>query len=140
MANFGKDVNVTGELQVQGTGSFGSDVTVEGQVTSVGPMNAPAFNQTSDARYKYNICPISPLHALNVVSQMRPVQFNWTDSYERADGFIAQDIQQLIYHAVSTDANGMLSLNYSMLIPWLVAAIQHQQDEIERIKQQLNIE
>lgn len=107
--------------------------------------------QTSDARLKDNIIPVS--YGLQEVLAMQPVQFGWKDApyQEQKIGFLAQDLQKLVPEVVKShdwvqDENGemilrknkWLGVNYSDLIPVLVKAIQEQQVQIEQQQAQIN--
>jgi len=46
----------------------------------------------------------------------------------------AQEVQKVFPQLVAEDAKGMLSVNYSGLIPVIINAIKDQQKEIEELK------
>jgi len=106
---------------------------------------------TSDQMFKTNIDSIQS--AINIVKQLKPVTFDYDQSYSsrfnfpsgRNYGFIAQDVEQVIPELVknsiapaTTDSLGNLiysslpykSLNYQGIIPVLTKAIQEQQAQI----------
>lgn len=90
---------------------------------------------TSDARMKKNVENLKS--GLSTVLRLRAVFFNWkkeTDSQEKHPGFIAQEVQQLAPDLIYTDNNGLLTMDYARLTPYLVEAVQEQQKEIEAIK------
>jgi hypothetical protein len=98
----------------------------------------------SDMRFKRNIQPIS--QALETINQLNGksyeyekekfpgIKFPSGTSY----GFIAQELEKVIPEAVSKDKEGYYSVNYNMLIPFLVEAIKGQNSEIKDLKYQLN--
>jgi trimeric autotransporter adhesin len=53
-------------------------------------------------------------------------------------GFIAQDVQSILPDIISKGANDMLAIKTDSIIPYLVKAIQEQQEEIENLKQRIN--
>jgi len=81
----------------------------------------------SDERMKDIIEPITD--AINKVSTLRTVigKYKTDDADKRRSMMIAQDVQAVLPEATTEDADGMLSLAYTDLIPLLTAAIQEQQ-------------
>ena len=84
--------------------------------------------------------------------QLRPVSFNWIDGPDDRTrfGLVAQDLLEVIPDAVSQSENRIdeetgvksevpteyMGINYSMVIPFLIKAIQEQQltiDEQRRV-------
>lgn len=113
--------------------------------------------QTSDARMKKNIQPLSM--GLQEVLKLNPVSYEWKSAKDGVGsniGFIAQDVEKIIPQAVVhsqvteeeianakanhkpvpaiTDPYGM---KYTEIIPVLVKAVQEQQAEIVSLKNQL---
>jgi hypothetical protein len=80
---------------------------------------------TSDIRLKKNIEPLAPV--LAGVLELQPVTYNFTSEASDTQthtGFIAQQVQPIFPDLISTDSQGMLSLNYAGLTPYLVSAVQ----------------
>jgi hypothetical protein len=97
-------------------------------------------DQSSDSRLKENI---TTLHfGLEQVQQLQPVAFNWRGG--QADdlhyGLVAQEVMAVMPEIVSTgtDPDGLLSMNYSEIVPVLVNAIQEQQGQIESQEEQIH--
>jgi len=84
----------------------------------------------SDERMIDIIEPISD--GLNKVLTLRTVigKYKTDDADKRRSMLIAQDVQAVLPEATTEDADGMLSLAYTDLIPLLTAAIQEQQELI----------
>ncbi|MGC9602458.1 MAG: tail fiber domain-containing protein, partial [Minisyncoccia bacterium] len=83
------------------------------------------LNVTSDIRLKKNIEPLAPV--LASVLQLQPVTYNFNSEASGTPthtGFIAQQVQPIFPDLVNTDSQGMLSLNYADLTPYLVKAMQ----------------
>lgn len=122
-----------------------------------------AFASISDQRLKTNIQNISTTLALETIKNMRPVTFNWREDIFNKEhagksdsGFIAQEIEKLIPHAVSeyTDISGgennhkiYKNLRHERIIPYLVSSIQAlfddqklQQNTFEKKINELNLE
>ena len=90
-----------------------------GTVVFTGSAQAVAFNATSDARLKTDIADIN--NGLEKISQMRGVTFKL---YEKpSSGVIAQELEKVIPAAVSTDKDDFKSVNYNMIIGYLIEAV-----------------
>jgi hypothetical protein len=90
------------------------------------------FTHASDARLKKDISPIQ--NSLQKIIQLNGYNYYWKN--ENADknlqtGVIAQEVQKLFPHLVKEDKDGLLSVNYSGLIPVLIEGIKEQQKQIE---------
>ena len=95
---------------------------------------------SSDRRLKKNINSVTP--SLQNVMQLQPVTYNFNsedDGTQLHAGFIAQDVEALFPDLVMTTGNGMKSLNYAGLTPYLVSAIQEQQIGLERLAASLGV-
>lgn len=104
--------------------------------------NITAFSSISDERLKTSIKDISGDNALKIINDMRPVTFNWRDDLfnkthagQSDSGFIAQEIEKLIPHAVSeytditggeteTEQKNYKNLRHERIIPYIVSAMQ----------------
>lgn len=121
---------VLGGQNITGTTSdtvYVPDLVIDGLV-STDPLatdsNGKIVAGVSDERLKENIEPLSG--ALNKIKQLRGVSFNYTEESNMGGGlrygFIAQEVQPIIPHIVRdrSKSDGMLNLNYTEVIPWLV--------------------
>ena len=72
--------------------------------------------------------------AINVINQINPVSFTWKDNGNKAYGVIAQEIEDVLPDIVSTSSEGVKSVSYTQIIPFLVQVIQEQHKEIQKIK------
>ena len=118
--------------------------TVRLQVT--GDIIANSIAGSSDARFKTNIFPIA--NPLQKVLQLRGVTFDWKTkdfpsrmfSENRAVGFIAQEVEQVMPEVVQTEntTEGYKSVQYDKVVALLVEAIKEQQKQIESLKIQVN--
>lgn len=103
-------------------------------IYSGGIVYGTQFQQISDVRLKDNIekCESDIIDDLDVVS------FDWKkDGRHVSSGFIAQDVQEICPELVETDVNGMLTINYTGVIPHLVHKVQQQQKEIDSLKAEI---
>lgn len=97
------------------------------------------LTQSSDIRLKKNIHPIN--NALGAITKLNGYSYNWKNNAQDNTlqmGVIAQEVQQVFPSLVKQDDKGMLSVNYSGLIPVLIEAIKEQQKQIDELKQMLH--
>jgi len=95
-----------------------------GTVTQNG-TTAVLYNTTSDQRLKENIQDAAPASELIDALQVR--QFDWkTDNSHQRYGFVAQELVTVAPEAVHqpADADDMMAVDYSKLVPMLVKEIQ----------------
>lgn len=97
----------TTAMSIDNTGCVRAGTTVLGQCSS-------------DARLKTNVQPLPA--SLDAVSRLRLVEFDYRRDQGAANlpegrqtGVIAQEVQQVMPELVSTDANGLLRVDYSRL-------------------------
>jgi hypothetical protein len=95
---------------------------------------ATSWASTSDETQKDIIEPISG--ALEKVASLRSVIGKYKTDKEgiRRPFLIAQDVQKVLPEAVSMDADGILSLRYSEIIPLLVAALKEANERIAALE------
>ncbi len=89
--------------------------------------NGKIIDGASDIRLKKDIVDLSS--ALDVVKNLRGVSFEYTEESNMGSGirfgFIAQEVKEVVPELVRIRAkgDGMLNLNYTEIIPWVVEAI-----------------
>jgi hypothetical protein len=110
---------------------------------SFGGSRSSGGSRRSDATYKTDV--VSFNNGLSTIMQLNGVYYYWKPianydevvggSYDstRQVGFIAQDVQQVIPEIVEEDKYGKV-VNYDLLVPVLVNAIQQQQAQIDSLK------
>ena len=108
---------------------------ITGNISATGDVIAQNVNSLSDATLKDNVTPIE--NAGQVIDQLNGVGYNWKDGSGHAYGMIAQEVEAIIPEAVKTDENGIKSINYSMVIPFLVETVKELRQDIAEIKAQL---
>lgn len=119
----------------------GADATTVAQFNNAGGTTCTVqpggtgFSCSSDARLKTNVATV--VNPQDIIRQLRGVTFNWTSSPDGQShaGFIAQELEQLIPSAVSTDSRGYKVANYTEIIPYLVGTAQAQDLQITGIAQ-----
>ena len=104
------------------------DIHTDGNVTCV------VCYESSDERLKKNIKTIDA----DIIDDLRVVSFDWkkTDEHVSA-GMIAQEVREICPELVKEQHDGMLTLNYTGVIPHLVHKVQQQQKEIDSLKAEI---
>jgi hypothetical protein len=99
---------------------------------------ADNFISPSSAKLKSNIVELKT--GLSIVNQLRPVSFTWKYKNDSTDtGFIAEEVEKIIPHIVSYSNNEVSGIDYSKVVPYLVAAIQEQQKIIENLRNRITV-
>ena len=95
-----------------------------------GTLNATNFNSLSDATVKTNINEIS--NGLDVINSVSGVEFDWKDNGNHSAGVVAQELEKILPHLVSTSNEGVKSVNYAGLTAYLLSAIQELSSKINK--------
>ena len=120
-----------------GSSSFawdGVSIVVSGNANFTGIVTAANFNSTSDLNLKENISTFD--NALDVVSELRGVRFDWKSDSKPSIGVIAQELEEVLPELV-TDTNPK-TVNYNGIIGVLIEAIKELNTEVENLKSQIN--
>jgi hypothetical protein len=96
---------------------------------STGTLNATTFNSLSDASVKTNINEIG--NGLDVINAIAGVEFDWKDNGNHSAGVVAQELEKVLPHLVSTTNEGMKSVNYAGLTAYLLSAIKELSNKIK---------
>jgi hypothetical protein len=127
--------------------NIGMSLTSAGTLLISGDIGA--FASISDARLKTNVENITPEIALNTVKTLRPVTFNWKDDIfnqahrgEFDSGFIAQEVEEVIPHAVGEYTtidyqNTYKNMRHERIIPYLVGSIQKLEGIITELRERI---
>lgn len=97
-----------------------------GQYCTINPA-LTALLCSSDARLKKNVEAIGSQSALDALTKIGPVFYNWNteaDGVMKHAGFLAQELREVMPDLVTGDEKGSLSVNYAGLTPYLAAGIQ----------------
>lgn len=136
-------VNSTNSRVGIGTVAPTSTLSVVGTITATGDI---AGYQTSDRQFKKNIENLDTSSALDRVLEIRVRSFDWDeeatsksefvspDSIGADVGVIAQELKLTLPELVAERPDGSLSVNYTKLIPYLIAAIQGLEDRIHELE------
>lgn len=120
-----------------------ANITVNGLLAAKNISISENLNMLSDARLKTNIVPIHD--TMSGLSCIQPVSYDWKHKKTKREiGFIAQNVQtiypQLVQQVDSTskvDTEKILTVNYIGFIPLLTAAIQEQQKELKKLRDEI---
>jgi len=118
------------------TGTDGAVVQFGKGTVAVGSISvtttATAFNTSSDGRLKTDFQPIPA----DLLDHLRVYDYAWKTEGGRAYGAIAQELEQVIPQAVSKGEtpDDMWSVDYSKLVPILIASIQDLRARLSRVE------
>lgn len=139
-------------LQLQapgGTTQIGSTAlfTTNGNLTCTGDVLA--YGSISDQRLKTNIQTITSEFAIDTVKKLNPVTFNWkenvfnTEKQNKFDsGFIAQEVNEILEHAVGEYTHfetGTVykNLKHERIVPYLTASIKYLLVKVDELEEKL---
>jgi hypothetical protein len=135
-------ITTTSSVQFGGIGVGTSASATTGEIRATN--NVTAYF-SSDARLKENVVPIA--NALNKLSQIRGVTFDWTqeeidrkggeDGYfvrKHDVGVIAQEIEAVLPEVVGDRQDGFKAVKYDRIVALLIEAVKELQAEVEELK------
>ena len=96
-------------------------------------IRADRFYTRSDIRLKSNIEELTD-DDLDKLKKVVPKSYKFQNDHEKHFGFIAQEVEKQFPHLVSTDNEGMKSVNYLEMIPLLLHKINDLERKLEEIK------
>jgi hypothetical protein len=97
---------------------------------SAGTITATDFNSTSDINLKENVQTVD--NALETISALRGVSFDWKETGKSSYGVIAQELEEILPDLVNTGE--VKSVNYNGLIGVLIEAVKELKKEVEELK------
>jgi hypothetical protein len=100
--------------------------------TSQNLVVAGTVTANSDAKLKKNVETIS--NALEKVSALRGVEFDYISNDKHQIGVIAQEIEEVVPCLVESDEEGTKSVAYANIVALLIEAVKELKTEIETIK------
>ena len=90
------------------------------------------FTQSSDKRLKTDIKKIE--NALEKIISLNGITYNINNDENRKTGLIAQEVNEVLPEAISTDTNGYYTIAYGNLAGLIIEAIKELKTEIDLIK------
>ncbi|RJQ65477.1 MAG: tail fiber domain-containing protein [Desulfobacteraceae bacterium] len=137
--NYGGFVGETNQLTLDLSGNLGIGINNPQDKLDVdGYVRAMGARLTSDLRWKKNIATIT--NALDLVSQLRGVQYEWTNkSYgeSRQLGVVAQEVEEIFPEVVHTDSQGYKSVEYAKLIAPIIEAVKELKKENVELRERI---
>lgn len=107
-----------------GTYTLNGSLITTGDVTVQGTLF-----ETSDQRLKNNIETIQD--AVDIIDQLRGVNFNWKETNKQSVGLIAQEVESVLPFLIKEDTKGYKSINYTAIIGLLIEAVKELNEKIE---------
>jgi len=133
----------TTQINTAGDVDFSYETTNKARIESDGDFicvgNVTAYGSLSDEKLKENI-EIIP-NALDKVSQLKGVTFNYKKDGKKSTGLIAQDLQKVLPEVVYetkdivNDNESYLAVNYENTVGLLVEAIKELKAEVKELKE-----
>jgi len=95
------------------------------------------YTTTSDYRLKEDL---QDFNGLDLVSKIKAYDFKWKSENKRMYGVIAHELEEIIDYAVvgKKDTKDMQSVDYSLITPLLVKAIQELNQKVNEQQQTIN--
>ena len=124
------DVAVNGQI-LAGNATFAGTVTTTGPIRGGGDVIA---FYSSDKNLKDNI---KELDTNNIIKSINSYEFDWNDKAEREGkgfGFLAQEVKEVIPHAVKEDNKGHLGVDYIQFIPILLKEIKDLKARVDELE------
>jgi len=99
------------------------------------------YNSVSDYRLKENVTPLE--NGLDRLMQLKPSKFNWIETGNESEGFIAHELQEYFPDAVTGEKDAVYSstgnikpqsVDYGRITPLLVKALQELKAEFDEYK------
>ena len=135
---YGSSASFIETMRIQGNGNVGIGTsTATAKLDVIGSIRCVSLTQTSDSRLKKGIVPLR--NSLQKIMQLNGYDYYWkneNDDSSLQTGVLAQEVQKIFPHLVKENNEGILSVNYSGLIPVLIESIKDQQKLIDEIKTQ----
>jgi hypothetical protein len=97
---------------------------------------AGTLTQNSDERLKKDIVSID--HSLQKIERIGGYYYNWKDADRDPalqTGVLAQEIEKVMPELVTQNEQGIKSVNYIGIVPYLIEAIKSLQHEVAELKQ-----
>jgi len=100
-------------------------------------FSSTAYNTSSDYRLKEDL---KEFNGIDLINKIKTYDFKWKSDNSRSYGVVAHELQEVINYAVygQKDSVTMQGVDYSKLVPILIKAIQEQQIQIDKLKNENN--
>jgi len=107
-------------------------------------FNNTGAHTSSDIRYKKHIKNIEQEKSINIIKDLTPIEYDY-DTNEKHRGLSAQEVEKVLKEngykdqVYNIEKDGKYTLNYIELIPDLINCIKYQQEEIEKLKKEMEV-
>ena len=120
-------LSTQGNLLIGTTSDPGYRLYVSGQIYATSNITA-----NSDLTLKKNLKLVeNPIDKLN---QLNGYLYQWKENDEYQYGVIAQEVEKILPHAVSTGKDGIKGVAYNQIIPVLIEAVKELNAEVKLLK------
>jgi hypothetical protein len=120
-------INSNGNISISYAGDAGYRLYVSGAIYATSNITA-----NSDLTLKKNLKLVeNPIDKLN---QLNGYLYQWKENDEYQYGVIAQEVEKILPHAVTTGTNGIKGVSYNQLIPVMIEAIKELNAEVKLLK------
>lgn len=96
------------------------------------------FYQKKQAEFKFNTDSIIDEAKLKSIEEQKNREIKDGVMFDPEFGFLAQEVKEIFPELVSSDENGIYSINYIGLIPITIEAIKEQQIKLDSLQKQFN--
>ena len=125
---------------VDNNGNLGIGITnptsrlqVVGNVLVSGVVTCTDLNSTSDIKLKENIQTVE--NALDIITDLRGVKFEWKENHKPSFGVVAQELEQVLPELVN--GGETKTVNYNGIIGVMIEAIKEQQEQINTLREEI---
>ena len=121
--------SVSGPIEIRGAGLV--DVDTEGNQITVSVLGRDLNLSPSSIRWKRDVEPLR--EALDTVSRLRGVSYEWKDTGEKDIGLIAEEVGAVLPQIVEFEEEGPYAktVDYARLVAVLIQAVNEQQAELD---------
>ena len=125
-------------VRINGDANITHGITLPDTSAPAGQVKANAFVSYSSIRFKENIEPLGS--ALDTISKLEGVSYNWKDTGKKDFGFIAEEVGKVLPEIVewNVDSQYANTMDYTRIISFLVEAVKEQQKKIDIMSEKLD--
>ena len=125
-------------VRINGDANITHGITLPDTSAPAGQVKANAFVSYSSIRFKENIEPLGS--ALDTISKLKGVSYNWKDTGKKDFGFIAEEVGKVLPEIVewNVDSQYANTMDYTRIISFLVEAVKEQQKKIDLLVEKLD--
>ena len=125
-------------VRISGDANITHGITLPDTSAPEGQVKANAFVSYSSIRFKENVEPLGS--ALDTISKLKGVSYNWKDTGKKDFGFIAEEVGKVLPEIVewNVDPQYANTMDYTRIISFLVEAVKEQQKKIDLLSEKLD--